>query len=317
MPPKRKTKLNTSMIKKKKLESREVTDKDKDEKTSFAYDYSKAKQDFQYNEVNASSVQEELCEKRTTYEPCLATETEREMPLVFSKESNPGIAYLTPHPLTTDLYCYHCDGNIKGIPWMVPVDRKNGYFVMGDCLFCQAPCALRHIIDKGDFHASLQGALFADYAIRYRGIDVSKLNVAPPRKMLDRYSLTGISLEEFRGPMCSSDMTVAERLKPFIPATIVFEKKHSNQARWNVRGIRIPTQEEVDRIYKEERVVGTQPFPGQTPIYERYYKAYESKSGALRSEKTKGPISSIVKQKKRKVKKAVEPVVEKNEGVKT
>lgn len=316
MPPKRKSTLSTSVIKKKNLERRREPSSE-EEKTSFAYDYSKAKQDFQYNEVNASSVQEELCERRTTYEPCLATETGKDMPLVFSKESNPDLSYLTPHPIVTDLFCFHCDGNIEGIPWMVPVDRKNGYFVMGDCLFCQAQCALRHIIDKGDFHASLQGALFADYAIRYRETDLSRLNAAPPRKMLDRYSLTGISLDEFRGPMCSTDMTVAERLKPFIPATIVFEKKHSNQARWNVRGIRIPTQEEVDRIYKEERVVGSQPFSGQTPIYERYYKAYESKSAALRSGKTKGPISSIVKQKKRKIKKAVEPVVEKNGGSKT
>lgn len=310
MPPKRKTKVKPAAIKKKKLEESRDVPKER-EKSQFGYDYSKAQQDFQYNEMDASSVQEELCEKRTTYEPCLATETE--MPLVFSKDSNPGISSLTPHPLSTDLLCFHCDGDIEGIPWMVPVDRKNGYFVMGDGLFCQAPCALRHIIDKGDFHASLQGALFADYAIRYRGMDVSKLNAAPPRKMLNRYSRTGIELEEFRGPMCSIDMTVAERLKPFIPATIVFEKKHSNQARWNVRGIRIPTQEEVDRIYKEERVVGAQPFPGQTPIYERYYKAYESKSGGPRGGNTKGPISSIVKQKKRKTKKA-EPTTEKDVG---
>ncbi len=269
---------------------------------TFAYTYENEDHEFEYNEVNSSSVLEELCDRKTTYEPCLATEAHLKLGNIIEKHCVPHTP--VPHPLSTELDCLNCGGSIDGIPWLIPVARREGYFVMGDGCFCGFPCGMRHIADKGDFHASLQASLFADYANRYRSLPKEKMTPAGPRKMLDRYSKTGISLEEYRGAMCDPDLTVCERLQPFIPSTIVFEKKHSNQARWHVRGIRLPTKDEVERIYKEERVVGPQPFPGQTALYERYYQAYETKSaGGRGASKPTGPMSHLMKSKRRKKKK--------------
>jgi hypothetical protein len=78
--------------------------------------------------------------------------------------------------------------------------------------------------------------------------------------------------------MMHPEVKVSMRLPPFIPATQVYEKKHPNEARWKVQGLRVPSKEERARIYKEERVVGPQPYPGQASMYESFLQTYDPKS---------------------------------------
>ncbi|MEC7693788.1 MAG: hypothetical protein VX446_05315 [Bacteroidota bacterium] len=181
-------------------------------------------------------------------------------------------------PTSSCLDCFTCGRRIPGTPWMVPVERRGPHYVMDDVLFCRFECALRHVIDSNDFHATTQAAWLVDIAVRYFGMDRHKLHPAPPRRMLGRFSATGVTETEYHDGMMHPEIRVTTRVPPFVPSTVVFEKAHPNQARWQVRGLRVPNAEEVERIYREERVVGPVPYPGEAAMYEKYLADYDIKS---------------------------------------
>jgi len=245
---------------------------------AYAYTHdAKAIPEFSYHEVDCSNVLEDHAERVTTYEPALAAECHLDLPLVLVKKSAGGDP--TPWPMKSDRLCLNCNRKIPGIPWLIPIGKSNGMYVManeGQC--CRYECALRRIIELKDFHATTQASYLADIAVRYFKMDRMKLQAANPRSSLDCYSASGLTLEAYHASMMHPEVKVNMRLPPFIPATQVFEKKHPNEARWKVQGLRVPPKEERDRIFKEERVVGPQPYPGQASMYECFLQNYDPKS---------------------------------------
>lgn len=256
----------------------------------YAYTHdAKAIPDFSYHEVECSNILDDHTERMTSYEPALAAESHLDLPLVLVKKSSGGDPI--DWPMASDRLCINCSRKIPGIPWLIPIGKKNGMYIMAnDGVCCRYECALRHIIELKDFHATTQASYLADIAVRFFKMDRTKLQAANPRSQLDCYSGSGLTLEAYHEAMTHPEVKVAMRLPPFIPATQVYEKKHPNEARWRVQGLRVPSKEERERIYKEERVVGPQPYPGQASMYECFLQTYDPKS------KERGMLSSTKKR---------------------
>lgn len=230
---------------------------------------------FEIDETDGEAKQNDQYATVRTFEPSTASLQHTDMPLILTRTAcNAPVDW----PASTDLDCFTCGRGIPGVPWMVPVERRGPHYVMDDVLFCRFECALRDIINSNDFHATTQAAWLVDIAVRFFGMDRHKLHPAPPRRMLGRFSATGVTTEEYHGGMMHPEVRVSTRRPPFVPSTVVFEKAHPNQARWQVRGLRVPTAKEVERIYREERVVGPVPYPGEAAMYERYLADYDIRS---------------------------------------
>jgi hypothetical protein len=262
---------------------------------AYAHD-AKAIPDFSYHEVECSNVLEDHTERVTTYEPALAAECDQNLPLVLVKKSSGGDPI--DWPKTSTRLCINCNRQIPGIPWLIPIGKSNGMYIMAnDGVCCRYECALRHIIELKDFHATTQASYLADIAVRHFKMDRTKLQAANPRSQLDCFSGSGLSLEAYHAAMLHPEVKVSMRLPPFIPATQVFEKKHPNEARWKVQGLRVPSKEERERIYRDERVVGPQPYPGQASMYECFLQTYDpkSKERAMLSSSKKRTISRKTK----------------------
>ena len=288
MPPKRKAESIEpkkeevkEAPKKRGRKKKEVPPEPKEEPVelpAYAYSHdSKAIPDFSYHEVECSNVLDDHTEKVTTYEPALATECHLNLPLILVKKSAGGDPI--DWPMTSDRLCINCNRKIPGIPWLIPIGKAHGMYIMAnDGVCCRYECALRHIIELKDFHATTQASYLADIAVRYFKMERTKLQAANPRSQLDCYSGSGLSLEAYHDSMMHPEVKVSMRLPPFIPATQVFEKKHPNEARWKVHGLRVPSLEERARIYRDERVVGPQPYPGQASMYESFLQTYDPKT---------------------------------------
>lgn len=248
--------------------------------------------EFEYSEIECSSSLKEQSERVTTYEPSLGSTSHLDLPLVLKKvcDNDAPIEW----PMETRLHCLHCGRKIPGVPWMIPIGRKRTHYVMDDGLYCRFECASAEIVRRNDFHSTTQQSYLVDIAIRYFRMDRKKLRPAGPRKMLDCYTATGISMEEFHEGMMHPEIRVNERLPPFIPVTVFFEKTHKNEARWQVRGLRLPPKEEVDRIYREDRVVGPKPYPGQAAMYEAFLQNYDVHSKDWLSVE---PVKKRIKEK--------------------
>lgn len=234
-----------------------------------------------HNEEDFSNIPDDHMEKIVTYEPALSTECQLDLPPVFIKQAE----NTTPveWPMTSKLCCINCTRKIPGIPWLIPIGKIRGMYIMSnDGVGCRYECALRRIIEINDFHCTTQASYLADIAIRYFGMNRSNLKAGNPRTMLDCFSGTGITLEAYHDNMTHPEMAVNIRLPPFIPSTMVFEKKHPNESRWKVQGLRVPDKKERDRIYREERVVGSQPYPGQVSMYEKVFTNYYPKAIATK-----------------------------------
>lgn len=247
---------------------------------------------FKCTDEDFSNIPDDHMEKTVSYEPALATECHRNLPSVFIKQADNTSP--VEWPMTSNLRCINCTRKIPGIPWLIPIGKSRGMYVMSnDGMGCRYECALRRIIEINDFHCTTQASYLADIAIRYFGMNRSKLKAGNPRTMLDCFSGTGITIDAYHENMTHPEMSVNIRLPPFIPSTMVFEKKHPNESRWKVQGLRVPDKKERDRIYREERVVGPQPYPGQVSMYEKvfasyYPKAITTKANAAQADKSSG-----------------------------
>lgn len=231
---------------------------------------------FTRNDISCSAVTQQQSEKITHYEPSNFYMTGKLPKIIHRKQEG---EKPVPWMKKTDVCCWNDGHKFDTCPWMMPVEKRGAYYVM-EGVFCSFACTMRYIIDKKDFKQDYYASLLTDIAIRYFGMSIDQLTVAPERHFLDEYSRNGVTIKAFREEFCHPGNQVRMAMPPFIPAMVVFERIADNSHMWKVRGLRILEEDEREKICSEEKVTAPQPYPGQASLYDKFLESYNGPSDA-------------------------------------
>jgi len=227
------------------------------------------------------SLNESQNETIREYVPCLTphfvttTAIDKPQIIVMRHEDTPP----APWPDSTDLCCWNDGHPFTNIPWFAPLKKHGEYFIM-EGIFCSFACTARYIRDVGGFYSDMRISMLVDIAQRYFGMKIADMIIAPNRHILGIYSGNGMTIETYR----SEKSHVTKRLPPFIPACVMFERQRGNNNIWTVRGIRVPNEVSVEKIYMEEHVDGVAPYPGKPSLYDKFYEKDKIKEKEITTE---------------------------------
>ena len=230
---------------------------------------------FTRNDINCSAITQQQSERITHYEPSNFYLT-GDLPkiIIRKQEGDEPVTWMKK----TDICCWNDGHSFDTCPWMMPLDKRGAYYVM-EGIFCSFACTMRYIIDKKDFKQDYYASLLTDIALRYFGMSIDQLTVAPERHFLDEFSNNGVTIKAFREEFCHPGNKVRMALPPFIPAMVVFERISDNSHMWKVRGLRILKEDEREKICNEEKVTAPQPYPGQVSLYDKFLESYNMHPG--------------------------------------